>query len=51
MNCDFELKRYEYSTNSYLEVLDAEVASAYASLNPEYVFMQDNVLIHIAHSV
>src|SRR5438876_12119642 len=48
---DFESKKHGYSANSYLEVLDAEVAPAYASLDPGYIFMQDNALIHTAHTV
>ena len=51
MDRDFESKKHRYSANSYLEVLDAEVASAYASLGPSYIFMQDNASIHTAHSV
>jgi hypothetical protein len=51
MDRDFESKKHGYSANSYFEVLDAEVASAYAGLNPRYVFMQDNMSIHTAHSV
>ena len=39
MDCDFESKKHGYSANSYLEVLDAEVAPAYASLDSRYIFM------------
>ena len=39
------------STHSHLEVLDAEVAPAHASLDPGYIFMQDNAAIHIAHKI
>jgi len=51
MDCDFESKKHGYSANSYLEVLDAEVAPAYASLDPSYIFMQDNASIYTAHAV
>ena len=51
MDRDFESKKHGYSANSYLEVLDAEVAPAYASLDPGYIFMQDNAAIHIAYKV
>ena len=51
MDRDFESKKHGYSANSYLEVLDAEVALAYASLDSSYIFMQDNVSIHTAHKV
>jgi hypothetical protein len=51
MDRDFESKKHGYSANSYLEVLDTEVAPAHASLNPGYIFMQDNTLIHIAYKV
>jgi hypothetical protein len=51
MDRDFEAKKHGYSANSYLEVLDAEVAPAYASLDPGYIFMQDNASIHTAHKV
>ena len=39
MDWDFELKKYEYSTNSYLEVLDTEVAPIYSQLESGYKFM------------
>ena len=51
MDRDFELKKHRYFANSYLEVLDAEVAPAYTSLDPKYVFMQDNAAIHTAYKV
>ena len=51
MDRDFESKKHGYSANSYLEVLDAEVAPAYANLDPGYIFMQDNASIHQAHKV
>ena|SRR5579862_3712107 len=51
MDRDFESKKHVYSVNSYLEVLDAEVAPAYASLNPGYIFIQDNIAIYTAHKV
>ena len=48
---DFESKKHGYSANSYLEVLNAEVAPVYASLDSGYIFMQDNTSIHTAHTV
>jgi DDE superfamily endonuclease/Transposase len=51
MDRDFESKKHGYSSNSYLEVLDAEIAPAYASLDPGYIFMQDNASIHTAYKV
>jgi len=36
---------------SYLEVLNVEVAPIYGTLDPGYIFMQDNALIHTAHKV
>ena len=49
---DFESKKYGYSANSYLEVLDAMVAPAITELNdPGYIFMQDNASIHTALTV
>jgi hypothetical protein len=51
MDRDFESKKHGYSANSYLEVLEAELAPVYTELGPEYVFMQDNAAIHTAHKV
>src|ERR1700712_3882695 len=51
MDRDFESKKHRYSAESYLEVLDAEVALIYASLDPGYEFMQDNTSIHTARKV
>jgi hypothetical protein len=51
MDRDFESKKHGYSANSYLEVLNAEVAPVYANLGPGYIFMQDNALIHRAIKV
>jgi hypothetical protein len=51
MDRDFESKKHGYSANSYLEVLDHSVAPAYATLEPSYLFMQDNASIHKAHKV
>jgi hypothetical protein len=43
---DFEAKKNKYSTNSYLEVLDAEIRLVYkANNNPGYIFIQDNVSV------
>ena len=51
MDGDFESKKYGYFVNSYFEVLDTEVTPAYASLDPDYIFIQDNAVIHTAHKV
>jgi hypothetical protein len=51
MDRDFELLKHGYSANSYLEVLDTEVAPIFATLDPGYAFMQDNASIHTAHKV
>jgi transposase len=49
---DFESKKYGYSANSYLEVLNAQVGSWYSELDDDgYGFMQDNAAIHTAHKV
>jgi hypothetical protein len=48
---DFESKKHRYSANSYLEILDHSVAPAYATLEPNYLFMQDNASIYKAHNV
>jgi hypothetical protein len=39
MDYDFESKKHRYSANSYLEVLNAEVAPVYANLGPGYIFI------------
>jgi hypothetical protein len=36
---------------SYLEVLNVEVAPIYGTLDPGYIFIQDNVLIYTVHKV
>jgi hypothetical protein len=41
---DFESKKYRFSANSYLEVLEAEVEPNYPG--NRYIFMQDNTSIH-----
>jgi len=51
MDRDFESKKHGYSAESYLEVLDGEVAPIYATLDPGYEFMQDNASIHTAKKV
>jgi len=51
MDRDFESKKHVYSANSYLEVLDAEVAPIFSQLEPGYKFMQDNASIHTARKV
>jgi hypothetical protein len=49
---DFESKKHGYSANSYIEVLDAQLAPWYEELDDEgYIFMQDNAPIHTAHKV
>ena len=48
---DFESAKHRYLANSYLEVLEAEVAPIYATLDPGYLFMQDNAAIHTAKKV
>jgi transposase len=48
MDRDFESKKYGYSANSYIEVLDAQVAKHYRE---DLIFMQDNAPIHKAHKV
>jgi hypothetical protein len=45
---DFESKKHGYSANSYIEVLDAELAGHH---QPGLIFMQDNAPIHTAHKV
>jgi transposase len=45
---DFESKKHGYSANSYIEVLDAEVAGHHRE---GLIFMQDNASIHTAHKV
>ena len=51
MDRDFESAKHGYSAESYLEVLEAELAPIYSALPPGYVFMQDNASIHTAHKV
>jgi transposase len=51
MDRDFESLKHGYSAESYLEVLDAEVAPVYSSLDPGYVFIQDNASIYTARKV
>jgi hypothetical protein len=45
---DFESKKHGYSANSYIEVLDAELARHH---QPGLIFMQDNAPIHTARKV
>ena len=51
MNRDFESAKHEYSAESYLEVLDAEVAPAYELLNFNYIFIQNNAFIHTVKKI
>jgi DDE superfamily endonuclease len=51
MDRDFESLKHRYSANSYLEVLDAEVAPWYNKLELGYIFIQDNASIHTAKKV
>jgi hypothetical protein len=39
MDQDFESIKHRYSTALYLEVLEAEVAPIYATLEPGYLFI------------
>jgi len=39
MDRDFESKKHGYSANSYLEVLNAEVAPIFEDLEPGYEFI------------
>jgi transposase len=54
MDRDFESKKHGYSAESYLEVLDAQVAPIFEELarnGDNYDFMQDNASIHTAKKV
>jgi hypothetical protein len=51
MDRDFESAKYGYSTESYLEVLEAEVGPIFSILDPGYKFIQDNTSIHMASKV
>ena len=51
MDWDFKSAKYGYSTESYLEVLEAEVAPIYSTLDKGYKFMQDNTSIYVAYKV
>jgi hypothetical protein len=51
MDRDFKSAKHGYSANSYLGVLEAEVAPIHVTLNPGYLFIQDNVAIHTAKKV
>jgi hypothetical protein len=54
MDRDFESKKHRYSAESYLEVLDAQVAPIFEELaqnGDNYNFMQDNASIHTAKKV
>ena len=51
MDRDFESKKHGYSAESYLEVLEAEVAPIFEDLEPGYEFMQGNASIHTAKKV
>jgi hypothetical protein len=48
LDCDFESKKHGYSANSYIEVLDAELAGHHQL---GLIFMQDNAPIHTARKV
>jgi hypothetical protein len=45
---DFESKKYKYSINSYIEVLENRVLEHYYD---DLVFIQDNALIYIVIKV
>jgi Transposase/DDE superfamily endonuclease len=51
MDRDFESQKHGYSAQSYLEVLDGEVAGIFERLDLGYEFMQDNAPIHTAYVV
>jgi hypothetical protein len=54
MDCDFELKKHGYSAESYLEVLDVQVAPIFEELaqnGDNYDFIQDNASIYTAKKV
>jgi hypothetical protein len=51
MDRDFESKKFGYTANSYLEVLEAELLPIFESLDSSYSFMQDNAPIHTAGKV
>ena len=48
MNCDFELKKHEYSAHLYIKVLNDQLSICWES---GLIFMQDNVLIHMSYTV
>ena len=48
MDCDFEAKKQEYSVNSYIEVLDAQLARHYTD---DMWFVHDNAPIHTAKKI
>ena len=51
MDRDFESAKHGYSAESYFEILNAEVASAYELLDLNYIFIQDNAFIHTARKI
>jgi hypothetical protein len=51
MDRDFESAKHGYSIESYLEVLEVEVALMFIGLGLGYEFMQDNASIHRASKV
>ena len=48
MDRDFESKKFGYSANSYIEVLDAQLARHYTD---DMWFVHDNAPIHTANKV
>ena len=48
MNRDFASKKHGYTADSYIEVLDAELAQHHQE---GLIFMQDNASIHTAYKV
>ena len=48
LECDFESKKYRYSTNSYLALLKDLIILNYTN---DLIFIQDNTLIYIAKKV
>jgi hypothetical protein len=51
MDRGFESAKHGYLAESYLEVLEAEVAPIYSTLDKGYKFIQDNASIYTASKV
>ena len=48
MNCDFKLKKHEYSAHSYIKVLNDQLPICWEL---SLIFMQDNASIHTSYAV